>query len=71
MKREALIHEVATAARERGLQLVLRRHGGEHDIFTCGPVTFAIPRHREVREPLVRRLRRELETALGERWWRR
>ncbi len=43
---------------------VLSRHGGKHDWYrnpTTG-VTQAVPRHREIKEPLARRILRMLSS---------
>ncbi len=58
------------AATGRGLELVLVREGAAHSLFRCGSVLVAIPRHREIGPKMVFELCKELEPALGERWWR-
>jgi hypothetical protein len=52
-----------------GLQWVLWREGGNHSIFTLGDVRVLIPRHREIPDVLARKIMKDLEPDLGERWW--
>jgi len=44
LKHTKLIAEVQAAG------FWLKRHGGEHDIFTNGQISVSIPRHKEVNE---------------------
>lgn len=56
MKREALLRELRQAG------CVFKRHGANHDIWT-NPVTSRsapVPRHAEVAEGVVRRIRKQL-----------
>lgn len=59
MKRVDLIRAI------EGLGCVLVRHGGKHDWYR-NPVTGVsqpVPRHREIKEPLARRILRMLGNA--------
>ena len=69
MKRVDLIREIADAAREKGVTWRFGRHGSDHDIWYCSAIRVPIPRHREVSEGVVDRIRRDLEAVLGTRWW--
>jgi hypothetical protein len=71
MKRAALIREMRRGAERRGRRFELLRHGAEHDLYRCGGVTIALPRHREIRDRLADALRAMLEPELGDRWWDR
>ncbi|MGI8980365.1 MAG: type II toxin-antitoxin system HicA family toxin [Pirellulaceae bacterium] len=59
MKRVDLVRAI------EGLGCVLVRHGGKHDWYrnpTTG-VSQAVPRHREIKEPLARRILRMLDNT--------
>jgi hypothetical protein len=45
-----LIKRLAEMARDKGLELVLVREGGNHTVYRIGTFTFPIPRHREINE---------------------
>lgn len=70
MKTSELIREIGKAAKARGLTFELLREGAAHQLFRCGTVTVAIPRHREVGPKMAFEIRKQLEPVLGERWWR-
>ena len=56
MKRVDLVRAI------EGLGCVLVRHGGKHDWYRnpATGVSQAVPRHREIKEPLARRIIRML-----------
>lgn len=60
---------MSTGAKQSGLPWVMIREGGSHSIFTLGDQRVPIPRHREISDVLAREIMKELEEALGERWW--
>ena len=35
------------------------RHGGNHDVYSNGDITIAIPRHREINEILAKKILKE------------
>lgn len=70
MKRTDLIREIRQAAKGRGLRFESVRDTGRHEVFECGTVRVAIPRHRDIGPKLAFEIRAELEPALGFRWWR-
>jgi len=47
------------------------RQGKEHELWQCGPIAVAIPRHREIGEMTARRIMADLTPILGPRWWER
>ena len=52
------------------LRLELVREGSAHQIFRCGTVQIAVPRHRELGPKVALEIRVQLEPVLGKRWWR-
>lgn len=38
-----------------------KRHGGDHDVYTDGVRTIAVPRHSEINELLARAIIRKIE----------
>ncbi len=50
MKRNDLIKEIT----KNGYYLV--RHGSNHDVYTNGQRMEAVPRHREISEPLAKEI---------------
>ena len=40
----------------------LDRHGSNHDVWTNGKATEAVPRHAELKEPLARKILRNAQT---------
>jgi len=46
------------------------RQGAEHEIWACGPVLVALPRHRELTPGVVNDVRRKLERILGKDCWK-
>ena len=71
MKRTDHVREIRLAARGAGLELRLIREGAEHEIWLCGDVQIAIPRHRELTPGVVGNNRHKLITVLGDGWWRK
>lgn len=70
MKHTDHIREINKAAKAAGLDVILVRQGGEHEVWRCGGTQFAIPRHRELTPGVVDSIRRKLETAFGKGWWK-
>ena len=69
MKRNDLIREIRAAAKAKGIEFKLARHGANHDVWSCDGLTVPIPRHREIGSRTLLDIRRELEPKLGMRWW--
>jgi hypothetical protein len=70
VKRLALIRRVEEASRRAGLNWVLLRQGGGHEIWRLEQTMVAIPRHRELKEQTALSVFRKLEPELGKDWWR-
>ena len=49
---------------------VRERQGTNHELWRCGPIQIAVPRHIELNEVTALGLCRTLEAVLGEGWWR-
>lgn len=61
---------IKKAARERGLdvhEFEMTRHAG----LKCGSVSVTIPRHTEIPEGTAETIFKQLEPALGRRWWKK
>lgn len=50
MKRKDLISRLTDAG------FVLKRHGGEHDIYVKGDITVVVPRHAEINEITAKKI---------------
>lgn len=70
MKRTSLIKEIRQAAKAAGVPFELERQGASHELWRCGTVRTAIPRHGEIGPKMAFEIRRQLEPALGKNWWR-
>ena len=70
MKRRALIHRIRLAAAAYGMSCILIREGSRHEFWEVDAFRFAIPRHREINEWTAEAIMRDLESVLGEDWWR-
>ena len=71
MKRIDLLRSIARAARRAGMQWLLVRQGGDHEVWDLDGIRVTIPRHRDVNERTALRIRELLEDRLGDRWWQR
>ncbi len=71
MKRTDLIRRIRKAARAADRGWAERMpSGSKHGVWVCGTTTVTIPRHREINEDTAEGIMKELETELGENWWR-
>ena len=70
MKRIDLLRLISAAARERGVPWDFVREGGEHEVWDPNGRRVTIPRHREIREQLARKILTSTEQELGPRWWK-
>jgi mRNA interferase HicA len=69
MKRGDVIRKIRKAAKAQGVncELVeLTRHTGIH----CGDVRTTIGRHNEIPDHMAETIFKQLEPALGNRWWK-
>jgi hypothetical protein len=71
VKRDELVRRIGNAAKAAGTEWHMVRHSGSHEVWSCGGVLVAIPRHREIAEGTAEDVMKRVEQALGERWWRR
>ncbi len=71
MKRSELILRIRIEARGAGLAWELMRQGSAHEVWRLGGRQITIPRHREINEVTATAIMRQLETELGDGWWRR
>ncbi|PYY33723.1 type II toxin-antitoxin system HicA family toxin [Curtobacterium sp. MCJR17_055] len=67
MKRADLIRALHQRAQRRGVEFVLLRHGGRHDVFLFGSARIEVPRHREIREMLARAIIRACDDGEDDR----
>jgi hypothetical protein len=67
VKRRTLIGELAELAQRQGVEFLLRRHGGRHDVYRFGQLTVVVPRHREIDERTARGIFRDCEREGDER----
>jgi hypothetical protein len=67
MKRIDLIRAIRRSARLKGIEVTFRE-GGNHTIATLGNCVAEIPRHREIPYGTVRKIMKDLEPTLGDRW---
>lgn len=65
MNRRALLASLSRSAKSAGLTVTLVRHGGRHDVYSCGELIIVIPRHREINERTARGIIAEVDEYLG------
>jgi hypothetical protein len=70
MKRRDLTGKIATAAKAHGLDWVLARNGGGHDIYSLDGLMIVVPRHNEIVERTAESVLKSCEPKLGNRWWK-
>jgi hypothetical protein len=70
MKRRELLARVAAETRRQGKRWELLRQGSNHEIWRCGSIDVAVPRHPEINEWTAIGIYRSLEGELGKDWWR-
>jgi hypothetical protein len=70
MKRRALIQRIRAAALTEDVSCVLIRQGSRHEFWDVGGVRLSIPRHRDINDWTAEAIMRDLESLLGEGWWR-
>ncbi|MBX3031134.1 MAG: type II toxin-antitoxin system HicA family toxin [Chloroflexi bacterium] len=70
VKRVDLLDEISLAAKRQGIDFVLRRHGGDHDIFDLGGMPIVVPRHREIGPRTAASIRTQWAAKLGRSPWR-
>ena len=70
MRRADFIRQVRATSKSHGVVWRMVRQGAEHEIWSCGPIIVALPRHRELTPGVVNDVRRKLERVLGRDWWK-
>jgi hypothetical protein len=65
-----MVQQIRKAAKSRGKTWTFERQGGAHEIWKCGATLVVIPRHNEIKLPLVLGIFRRLERELGKDWWK-
>ncbi len=70
MKRRDLEKKISSRARAQGVEWILARSTGNHDVFTLDGQIIPIPRHNEIAEGTAEAALKLTETKLGKGWWR-
>lgn len=70
MKRRAVLKKIRTACKAAGIEFEAFERAN-HTGLKVGNVKTTIGRHNEIPEQFVEMLYKQLEPALGRRWWRR
>jgi len=52
------------------MSCILIREGSRHEFWEVAGLRFTIPRHRDINEWTPEAIMRDLESVLGEDWWR-
>ncbi len=71
MKRTELTRRIRLAARAADLTWELVRQESAHEVWRLAGRRITIPRHREINEVTATAIMRDLQTELGDGWWRR
>lgn len=69
MKRTEMLKRIRRAAKDHGVQVreyELRNHSG----LQCGETAVTVPRHSEIPDGMAETIFKQLEPALGRRWWK-
>jgi hypothetical protein len=66
----ALVHRIRAASAALEVPCLLVRHGSRHEVWEVGGVRVSIPRHRDINEWTAEAIMRDLESILGNDWWR-
>lgn len=64
-----MLKRIRKAAKAQGLQ-VHEYSLANHDGLACGSVRTTVPRHAEIPDQLAETIFKQLEPALGRRWWK-
>jgi hypothetical protein len=67
MKRRDVMREIKRQAKLMGVEVTFRE-GGNHTIVTLSNCVAQVPRHHEIPYGTVRKIMKDLEPELGERW---
>lgn len=70
MKRRDLIKKITEASAQAGVAFGEVREGGSHTVYRCGGENVIVPRHNEINEITAKSIMKNLESELGEGWWR-
>jgi hypothetical protein len=71
VRKADLLREIAKRAKAATTPWGLIRQGAEHERWRCGKTSISVPRHNELTDGVVDRIRKDLEQEFGEDWWRR
>jgi hypothetical protein len=69
VNRSALLGRLLVVSGRRQISCRILLWGYQHEIWACGGVAFAVPRRRQLSDGVVRHIRLQLESVLGEGWW--
>lgn len=70
MKRRVLLKKIEAAAAAQGIEWVLARQGGRHEVYRLGGKMIPIERHAELDNSYAEMVYRECSEVLGRGWWR-
>jgi hypothetical protein len=70
VKRSQVLRKIKRGAKAQGVPYSQRQLTG-HTGITVGGVTTTVARHQEIPDQFAETIFRQLESALGEGWWRR
>jgi hypothetical protein len=70
VKRRDLLKRIRAGAKAAGVTFGQVREGANHTIFAVGRFEFTVPRHTEINEYTAQEILKDLESELGEGWWR-
>jgi hypothetical protein len=65
-----MLQQIRKATKARGKVWTFERQAGAPEIWKCGSTVVVIPRHNEIKPPLVLGIFRRLESELGKDWWK-
>lgn len=69
MKRGDVIRKIRKAAKAKGVDCELFERTN-HTGIQCGSVRTTIGRHNEISDLMAETIYKQLEPALGKRWWK-
>lgn len=69
MKRNDVLKQIRKAAKRQGVH-VETFSMTNHDGLVCGEARTTIPRHTEIPDRMAETIFKQLEPALGSRWWK-
>lgn len=69
-KRTEVIKKIEKAAKAQGMAFALKRHGGNHDVYSLDGLPVPLGRHRDFDAGYADMVYRECQPKLGKGWWR-